>query len=287
MFAPMATAARVWRHRNGEVILDRTRVMGVLNVTPDSFSDGGRYFDPTAAIRHGLEMVEHGADLLDVGGESTRPGADPVSAEEEWRRAGPVIRGLAKKIDIPLSIDTMKPDVASKAIEGGASIVNDVSGLQDPAMVRIVAASRAGVVVMHMLGNPKTMQTHPEYTDVIGEVRSFLAARIEKLESAGLSSESIAVDPGVGFGKAQPHNLALLNRLDAIAALGHPVVIGVSRKSFIERLGGGGPGDRLPGSLAAAALAVSKGAQVVRAHDVLETVRAMRVADAIVRGEKL
>lgn len=283
----MATVARVWRHRTGEVILDRTRVMGVLNVTPDSFSDGGRYFDPTAAIRHGLEMVEHGADLLDVGGESTRPGADPVSAEEEWRRAGPVIQGLAKKIDIPLSIDTMKPDVASKAIEAGASIVNDVSGLQDPAMVRLVAESRAGVVVMHMLGNPKTMQAHPEYTDVIGEVRSFLAARIEKLESVGLSSESIAVDPGVGFGKAQPHNLALLNRLDAIAALGHPVVVGVSRKSFIERLGGGGPGDRLPGSLAAAALAVSKGAQVVRAHDVLETVRAMRVADAIVRGEKL
>jgi len=283
----MARSAEIWRHRTGEVVLDRTRVMGILNVTPDSFSDGGRYYDSDAALRHGLEMVEHGADLLDIGGESTRPGSDPVSAEEEWRRIGPVIRSLASKVDVPLSVDTMKREVASKAIEVGASIVNDVSGLRDPAMVRLVAGTRAGAVIVHMLGNPKTMQTHPEYTDVVRQVRSFLRKRIQVLEAAGVPSEAIAVDPGVGFGKTQDHNLALLNHLDRLASLGHPVVVGVSRKSFIERLGGGEPGERLPGSLAAATLAVAKGAHVVRAHDVRETVRAMRVADAVLRGEKL
>lgn len=267
--------------------MDRTRVMGILNITPDSFSDGGRYFDPDAALRHGIEMVEQGADLLDVGGESTRPGSDPVSAEEEWRRIGPVIRSLGSKVDAPVSVDTMKREVASKAMEVGASIVNDVSGLRDPAMVRLVAGSRAGAVVMHMVGNPKTMQTHPEYTDVVRQVRSFLRERIQVLEAAGVDSEAIAVDPGVGFGKTQEHNLALLNHLDRLASLGHPVVVGVSRKSFIERLGGGEPAERLSGSLAAATLAVAKGAHVMRAHDVRETVRAMRVADAVLRGEKL
>src|SRR5205809_188907 len=215
----MADAANVWRHRTGEIRLDRTRVMGILNVTPDSFSDGGRYLDPDQAFRRGIEMVEQGADLLDVGGESTRPGSDPVSAEEEWRRVGPVMRDLAAKVDVPLSVDTMKPEVAAKAIEVGASIVNDVSGLREPDMVHVVARSRVGAVVMHMLGNP--------------------------------------------------------------------VVVGVSRKSFIERLGGGEPGERLPGSIAAATLAVAKGVHVVRVHDVRETVRAMRVADAVLRGEKL
>jgi dihydropteroate synthase len=283
----MSDPAKIWRHRTGEITLDRTRVMGILNVTPDSFSDGGRYFDPEAAIRHGIEMVDQGADLLDVGGESTRPGSDPVSADEEWRRIGPVIRGIAGKVEAPVSVDTMKPDVAAKAIEVGASIVNDVSGLREPAMVRVVAQSHAGGVVMHMLGNPKTMQTHPEYADVVGEVRSFLAERIRVLKAAGMAAEAIAVDPGVGFGKAQEHNLVLLRRLDRIAALGHPVVVGVSRKSFIERLGGGAPGERLPGSLAAATLAVANGAHVIRAHDVRDTVRAMRVADAIRSGEKL
>jgi len=283
----MTDRANVWRHRTGEIRLDRTRVMGILNITPDSFSDGGRYLDPDLALRRGLEMVEQGADLLDVGGESTRPGSDPVSAEEEWRRVGPVMRDLAAKVDVPLSVDTMKPEVAAKAIEAGASIVNDVSGLRDPAMVHVVARSRVGAVVMHMLGNPKTMQTHPEYADVVTEVRSFLMERIRVLEAAGVATDAVAVDPGVGFGKTQEHNLALLQHLDRIVALGHPVVVGVSRKSFIERLGGGEPGERLPGSIAAATLAVAKGAHVVRVHDVRETVRAMRVADAVLRGEKL
>ena len=283
----MTDRANVWRHRTGEIRLDRTRVMGILNVTPDSFSDGGRHLDPDQALRHGFEMVEHGADLLDVGGESTRPGSDPVSAEEEWRRVGPVMRDLAAKVDVPLSVDTMKPEVAAKAIEAGASIVNDVSGLREPAMVHVVARSRVGAVVMHMLGNPKTMQNHPEYADVVGEVRSFLTERIRVLEVAGVATDAVAVDPGVGFGKTQEHNLALLQHLDRIVALGHPVVVGVSRKSFIEGLGGGEPGERLPGSIAAATLAVARGAHVVRVHDVRETVRAMRVADAVLRGEKL
>src|SRR5205807_735914 len=231
----MGNPATIWRHRTGEIVLDRTRVMGILNVTPDSFSDGGRYFDAEAALRHGLDLVDMGADLVDIGGESTRPGSDPVPAEEEWRRVGPVIRGLAARVPVPLSVDKMKPDVASNSIEAGASIVNDVSGMRDPSMVRLVAKSRAGVVAMHMLGNPKTMQEHPAYRDVVGEVRSFLADRIRALESAGVASEAIAIDPGVGFGKTLEHNLALLGHLNELAALGHPVVVGVSRKSFIER----------------------------------------------------
>jgi dihydropteroate synthase len=283
----MPPSAKIWRHRTGEIVLDRTQVMGVLNVTPDSFSDGGRYYAPDAAVRHGLDLVEEGADLLDIGGESTRPGSDPVSADEEWRRIGPVIRELASKVRVPISVDTMKPEVAAKALEAGASIVNDVSGLQDPAMVKLVARTRAGVVAMHMLGNPKTMQEHPRYREVVGEVRSFLADRIKALESAGVASEAVAIDPGVGFGKTLGHNLALLANLHELVALGHPVIVGVSRKSFIERIAGPGPADRLPGSLAAAALAVAKGAHVVRAHDVRATVQATRVADRIVRGEKL
>lgn len=229
-------------------------------------------------------MVEQGVDLLDIGGESTRPRSDPVSAEEEWRRVGRVIASLGRQVDVPLSIDTMKPEVAEKAVGAGASIVNDVSGMRHPAMVRFVASSHVGVVAMHMLGNPKTMQEHPEYRDVVGEVTAFLADRVAALQAAGVPSEAIAIDPGVGFGKSLDHNLALLRNLDRLAALGHPVVVGVSRKSFIGKMGAGEPGERLPGSLAAAALAVSRGANVVRAHDVLETVRAMRVTDALVRA---
>ncbi|HYM40759.1 MAG TPA: dihydropteroate synthase [Thermoplasmata archaeon] len=279
----MARPAKIWKHRTGELVLDRTRVMGVLNVTPDSFSDGGLYFEPDAAIRRGEAMIEEGADLIDIGGESTRPRSDPVPAAEEWRRVRPVFETLGRKVDVPLSIDTMKPEVAEKAIHMGASIVNDVSGLQDPAMIRLLATARVGAVAMHMRGNPKTMQEHPQYADVVGEVKAFLATRISSLEAAGLPSEAIAIDPGVGFGKSLDHNLALLRELDQLAGLGHPVVVGVSRKSFIGKLGAGEPGERLPGSLAAAVLAVSRGANVVRAHDVLETVRALSVADAVLR----
>lgn len=258
--------------------------MGVLNVTPDSFSDGGLFFDADTAILRGLEMVEQGADLIDIGGESTRPRSDPVPAEEEWRRVGRVFETLTRKVDAPLSIDTMKPEVARKAVQAGASIVNDVSGMRDPAMIRAVADTKSGVVAMHMLGNPKTMQEHPEYKDVVGEVKAFLADRIQALERAGVPSDAIAIDPGVGFGKSLDHNLALMRELGALVAMEHPVVVGLSRKSFIGLLGAGEKGERLPGSIAAAALAVSRGAHVVRAHDVAETVRAMRVVDALLRS---
>lgn len=284
MVPRMVRGATVWQHRTGELSLDRTRVMGVLNVTPDSFSDAGLYFEADAAVHRGLEMVEQGADLLDLGGESTRPRSDPVPAREEWRRVGPVLESLARKVDVPLSIDTMKPEIARKAMEVGAAIVNDVSGMRDPAMVAAVADTKAGVVVMHMLGNPKTMQDHPEYADVVGEVKAFFRDRITALEKSGVPAHAIAIDPGIGFGKSLEHNLALMRGLGELAAVGHPVVIGVSRKSFIEKLNAGGKGERLPASIAAAALTVAGGANVVRAHDVAETVRAMRVVDALVRA---
>ena len=277
----------VWRHRTGEIVFDRTRVMGVLNVTPDSFSDGGRFFDSVAAVRRGLEMAEQGADIIDIGGESTRPGSDPVPAEEEWRRVSPVVRELAANLTIPISIDTRKPDIARKAIRAGASIVNDVTALQDPEMVPVVASSRVGVVLMHLRGEPKTMQDRPSYSDVVPEVREFLEERVRTAASRGIALEAIAVDPGIGFGKDLNHNLALLRHLDALALLGQPIVVGVSRKSFLKRLGAGDEAvDRLAGSVAAATLAVAHGAHVIRAHDVLETVRAMRVADALLRGSE-
>jgi dihydropteroate synthase len=277
----MADRAKVWCHRTGELSLDRTRIMGVLNVTPDSFSDGGRYFNPEDAIRRGIELADQGADLIDIGGESTRPRSESIPAAEEWRRVAPVIETLSRKLDIPISIDTRKPEVAKKAIREGASIVNDVSGLRDPRMMPVVGQARVGVVIMHMLGDPKTMQDHPHYADVVQEVRAALKTRVRDAIAAGIPAEAIAVDPGIGFGKGLDHNLALLHHLDLLAGLGHPVVIGVSRKSFIGTLGAGEPGERLAGGVAAAVLAVSRGAHVVRSHDVLDTVRAMRVADAI------
>ena len=281
----VSKSPRVWRHRSGEIVLDRTLVMGVLNVTPDSFSDGGRYLAPEAAIQRGLEIAEQGASILDVGGESTRPGSASVSAEEEWRRIDPVLRGVVRKIDIPISIDTRKPDVADKALERGATIINDVTGLSDPRMARLASKAHAGVVVMHMQGDSATMQQAPRYANVAEEVRDFLAARAKAAMAAGIEREAIAVDPGIGFGKTVDHNLDLLRNLDGIVSLGHPVVVGVSRKSFIAHLGGGERmEDRLPGSVAAATLAAARGADVIRAHDVTETVRAMRVADGVLRG---
>ena len=260
--------------------------MGVLNVTPDSFSDGGLHFSTEAAIRRGIEIAEQGADLLDVGGESTRPGADAVPADEEWQRVEPALKGLVRKIDLPISIDTRKPEVAEKALQAGAAIVNDVTGLANPAMVRLVAKHGAGAVIMHMRGEPKTMQDEPRYDDVVREIHEFLAQRIQGAVRGGIGDDRIAVDPGIGFGKTADHNLTLLARLDAFSDLGRPIVIGVSRKGFIGRVGGGQPGERVAGSIAAATLAVARGAHLVRAHDVLETVRAMRVADAVLRGRE-
>ena len=270
-----------WRHRTGELVLNRTRIMAVLNVTPDSFSDGGLFAKPDAAVRRALDLVDEGADILDVGGESTRPGSDPVPAEEEWRRVGPVLRALEGKVDVPISIDTRKPEVAEKALASGASIVNDVSAFRAPGMAQVVARHEAGAVLVHMLGEPKTMQAAPAYADVAQEVRNVLETRLREAIAAGIPPQALAVDPGIGFGKTAEQNLEVLRQLDILVSLGRPVVVGVSRKSFLERLGAGGPGQRLPGSLAAAAFAVLRGAHVIRAHDVLDTVRAMKVADAI------
>jgi dihydropteroate synthase len=261
--------------------------MGVLNVTPDSFSDGARFLDPDIAVFRGLEIAEEEADILDIGGESTRPGSDPVPPDEEWKRVGPVIEALGRKLDIPISIDTRRAVVAKKALHAGASIVNDVSGLRDPAMLELLARSGAGAIVMHMLGEPRTMQENPRYSDVVGEVRGFLEGRIRAAVAARIPREAIAVDPGIGFGKTADHNLELIRNLDRIAGLGQPVVIGVSRKTFLGWLGGGEVGERLPASIAAAGIAVVQGAHVVRAHDVLETVRAMRLAWALRRRENL
>ncbi len=257
--------------------------MGILNVTPDSFSDGGRYFRPEDAIRRGLELADQGADLIDVGGESTRPKADAVPADEEWRRVAPVLEALACKADVPLSIDTRKPEVAEKAIGAGAAIVNDVSGLRDPRMLPLLVRSRVGVVIMHMQGEPATMQDRPTYADVVGEVAAFLDVRAREAVAAGMPTESIALDPGIGFGKRLEHNVALLRHLGPLVDLGHPVVVGVSRKSFLGKLDAGEAGERLAGGIAAAALAAAHGAHVIRAHDVLDTVRAMRVVDAVLR----
>jgi len=270
-----------WKHLTGEIVLKRTHVMGVLNVTPDSFSDGGRYLDPDVALLHGLEMADDGADIIDVGGESTRPGSDPIPAEEEWKRVRPVLEGLAQRSDVPLSIDTRKSEVAAKALRAGASIVNDVTALRDPKMVQVVARAGAGAILLHMRGEPKTMQERPEYRNVVDEIRSFLEERISKVAAGGVPREALAVDPGIGFGKTVEHNLQLLRGLDGLASLDRPIVVGVSRKSFIGNIAGGEPDERLPGSLVAATFAVLRGAHIVRAHDVYETVQAMRIIDAL------
>ncbi len=279
--------------RHGQVDMrERTAVMGILNVTPDSFSDGGRYPDVVSAVARGVEMVRQGADIVDVGGESTRPGAAAVSAVEELERVIPVVRELRRRIAAPISIDTTKEEVARGALDAGADLVNDISALRfDPAMVRLVARENVPVVLMHMQGRPRTMQLAPRYRDVVGEVTAFLRERVAFAVDNGVAAERIVVDPGIGFGKGLDHNLALLRHLGALGELGRPVLVGLSRKSFLGRLlepgataDAGTPG-RLEGSLAGTAAAVLAGAHMVRVHDVLETCRAVRVADAI-RGAR-
>jgi dihydropteroate synthase len=277
---------RGWRCRDRTLTLgERTLVMGIVNVTPDSFSDGGMFLGTDDAVRHGARLVDEGADVLDVGGESTRPGADPVDLEEELRRVIPVIEGLTKaRPEVPVSVDTRKPEVARAALEAGARIVNDVTAGRDGAMLEAVADTDAGIVLMHMLGEPQTMQDDPRYDDVAAEVNEFLRERIEAAVFAGIAEERVCVDPGIGFGKNVEHNLALLRSVSALRLLGAAVMVGASRKRFIGVLtGADDPADRLEGSLAAAVLAASLGADVVRVHDVAPTVRALRVADAIVR----
>ena len=281
-------ASRVWRCGDRELELGtRTLVMGIVNVTPDSFSDGGMFDDARDAVAHGARLVDEGADLLDVGGESTRPGSDPVPVDEELRRVLPVLEGLrAARPDAVLSVDTRKAAVAREAIAAGASVVNDVSAAADPEMFAVVGATGAGVVLMHMQGDPKTMQVEPHYDDVVGEVAEFLRERVEAAAFADVPVERVAVDPGIGFGKDLGHNLELLRRLDALAELGAALVVGPSRKRFLGTLTGvEDPADRVDATAAAVAWCAANGADVVRVHDVGAMARVVRVVDAIARGE--
>lgn len=270
--------------RSGE----RTLIVGILNVTPDSFSDGGRYYDTNAALAHAHRMVEEGADILDVGGESTRPGAAPVPPDEELRRVLPVVEALAQDCSVPISIDTRKACVARAACRKGASLINDVSALTaDPEMVAVAVETGAAVCLMHMRGTPETMQKDPRYDDVVTEVRDYLRQRAEDAIASGVAEDRVIVDPGFGFGKTLEHNLALLRRLPEIAELGFPVLVGTSRKSMLGTLLGGAPPDhRLEGTAATVALAIAGGASLVRVHDVGMMARVVRVADAVVRGLK-
>ena len=263
----------------------RTLVMGVLNVTPDSFSDGGLYADAADAVAHGARMADDGADIVDVGGESTRPGAAPVAVDEELQRVLPVIEGLrTSRPDLVLSIDTRHGRVAKEAVAAGASIVNDISGGDDPTMMHVVKDAATGLVLMHMQGDPRTMQVEPHYEDVVVEVHEFLRERVESAVFAGIASKYLCVDPGIGFGKDLEHNLALLRAVERFRDLDATVMVGASRKRFIGALTEvEDPAARVEGSIAAAVLSVGHGADAVRVHDVAETVRALRVADAIVR----
>lgn len=264
--------------------LSRPLVMGVLNVTPDSFSDGGRCADSDAALAHALRMVEDGADILDIGGESTRPGADPVSAKIELERVVPVIEAIRKHSRVPISIDTSKAVVAERALDAGADIVNDVSALRrDPDMASILKKTSTPVVLMHMLGEPKTMQQQPRYDDCVAEIGRFFEQRISYAETRGIDRSRIILDPGIGFGKRLVDNLDIFARLHELTRFGMPLLVGASRKRFIEMLhpSGGAPETRLGGSIAAAVMAVLHRADIVRVHDVAQTVEALKVVQAI------
>lgn len=257
-------------------------VMGIVNVTPDSFYDGGRFFDTRAAVAHARQLVEQGAEIIDVGGESTRPGAVPVAEAEELRRVMPVIEQLAGQVKVPISIDTVKPGVARAALAAGASIVNDVAAnRENGAMWRLVAEAHAGYVCMHAQGTPRTMQVNPVYADVVREVGDFFSGRLRQLSDCGVTREQIILDPGIGFGKTAEHNLQLLGAAREFTKFERPLMVGVSRKSFIGKLVGVEPAARLPGALACACLAVAAGVRMVRAHDVAETVQAIRMTEAI------
>jgi dihydropteroate synthase len=278
----------VFRARQFEFKFPRpTLIMGIVNVTPDSFSDGGQFCDTDAAVSHGLDLAQQGAAILDIGGESSRPGALPVSEREELNRVIPVIEGLVARTQVPLSIDTTKPAVARAALAAGASIVNDIAAnREDDAMWRLVAETGAGYVAMHMQGLPQTMQARPVYDDVVGEVKDFLLDRLARLNAVGVAADQVVFDVGIGFGKTLEHNLQLLSALQSFTTLERPVLLGVSRKSFIGALTGANVAERLPGSLACACLAVMAGVQIIRTHDVLETIQAVRVTEAILEQQK-
>jgi dihydropteroate synthase len=276
------------RARQFEFVFPRPALItGVVNVTPDSFSDGGKFFDTKAAVEHGLTLVEQGAEILDIGGESTRPRATPVDEAEELRRVIPVIEQLAARLKIPISIDTMKPAVARAAIAAGAVIVNDIAAnREDGTMWRVVAESGAAYVVMHMQGTPQTMQAQPHYTDVVREVHEFFSDRMQRLAGCGIAPEQVILDVGIGFGKTLEHNLLLIGALRSFTTLERPLLLGVSRKSFLGKLTGIETSGRLPAALACTTIAVQAGVQVIRTHDVAETVQAVRATESIMAHTK-
>ena len=261
--------------------LNRPHVMGIVNVTPDSFSDGGKFAQTQLAIEHALTLIEEGADILDIGGESTRPNATPVSLQEELDRVIPVIKGLVKQINIPISIDTYKPLVMQAAINAGASIVNDVRALQEDSALDIVAGSDVGVCLMHMQGSPQTMQINPQYNDVVSEVKIFLQQRLLVCEIAGIAKDRILLDPGFGFGKTRAHNITLIQHLASFSSLGQPLLVGLSRKSVLGQMTGSDVDARLYASVAASVISAMVGANIMRVHDVKATVEALKIFTAI------
>lgn len=275
--------SKTWLCGRFELGLERPLLMGIVNVTPDSFSDGNQYIQTDAAIAHAQQLVAEGADILDIGGESTRPGAEPVSVQEEPHRLLPVIEAL-RELNIPLSVDTFKPEVMRAVLDAGADIINDIAGFRDPASVAAVADSSCGLCVMHMQGEPKTMQKQPHYDDLYAEVRQFLLQRVQALRGAGVAPERIMLDPGLGFGKTVAHNYSLLRDLAAIQIESYPWLIGLSRKSMIGHVVNRPPQQRLAGSLAGMLAAVARGAAVVRVHDVAESADALRVWQAVEQG---
>jgi dihydropteroate synthase len=274
-----------WRLRDREIeIGPRPLVMGIVNVTPDSFSDGGMFLDPKQAVAHAEKLISDGADILDIGGESTRPGAEPVPVEEELRRVIPVVAELARTCSVPISVDTMKPEVASQSLESGAAIINDVAGFRHPEMALVAAKHAAGVIVMHMLGTPQTMQSNPTYSDVVREIGDFFDERLRALSQSGIPPETVCLDPGIGFGKTHEHTLELLARLGEFSRFGRPLCLGVSRKGFIGTITGRSRAERMPGSLAVACIAAARGqAQILRVHDVAPARDAVLMLEAIDR----
>ena len=265
---------------------ERTFVMGVLNITPDSFSDGGFFFEPHQAIEHGLRMADEGADIIDVGGESSRPGSDPVPLDEELKRVIPVIETLASRLDIPISVDTYKSQVAERAVEAGAQIINDISGLRfDPTMPSVAARYDTPLIIMHIKGSPKTMQQDPTYEDLMGEIIAYLREGIAKAEEAGVDPHQVIVDPGIGFGKRVHDNLVIINRLNELTILGRPLLIGTSRKSFIGAVLGAEVHQRGIGTLASMAVSALKGTHIVRVHDVAPAKQTVDMVDAIINAE--
>jgi dihydropteroate synthase len=275
-------ACQVWAHRTGTLDLSTPVIMGVLNTTPDSFSDGGRFIDPAAALDRAEELVSEGAAIIDVGGESTRPGADFVNEEEELARVLPVVRLLRSRLPVPLSIDTRRASVARACLDAGGDIVNDISALSDPEMAEVVAAAGAGLVLMHMQGEPRDMQVNPTYGDVVREVCDSLEEKLGAAVGWGIGREKIALDPGIGFGKTADHNLQLIANLDVLASVGQPVLLGVSRKSFLGKLiGGARPEDRAVATAAACVAGLFKGARIFRVHDVRVVREALQIAEAV------